>query len=137
VLSRLAGESVSEEQADEALSRFGLSGYEETPVRKLSQGQQRRVALSRLLLSKASLLILDEPFVALDAAAVELLQSVIVTQVEQGGMAILIFANDYAHGTLEQMLLTPQPLSVLVFAKTFIHTCIGIWLRSYRSGHAR
>ena len=89
VLSRLAGESVSEEQADEALSRFGLSGYEETPVRKLSQGQQRRVALSRLLLSKASLLILDEPFVALDAAAVELLQSVIVTQVEQGGMAIL------------------------------------------------
>ncbi len=89
VLSRLAGESVSEEQADEALSRFGLSGYEETPVRKLSQGQQRRVALSRLLLSKASLLILDEPFVALDAAAVELLQSVIVTKVEQGGMAIL------------------------------------------------
>jgi len=89
VLSRLAGESVSEEQADEALSRFGLSGYEETPVRKLSQGQQRRVALSRLLLSKASLLILDEPFVALDAAAVELLQSVIVTQVEHGGMAIL------------------------------------------------
>ena len=88
-LSRLAGESFSEEQADEALSRFGLAGYEETPVRKLSQGQQRRVALSRLLLSQAPLWILDEPFVALDAAAVELLQSVIVTQVEQGGMAII------------------------------------------------
>ena len=89
ILSRLAGEAVSEEQADVALSRFGLAGYEETPVRKLSQGQQRRVALSRLLLSQAPLWILDEPFVALDAAAVELLQSVIVTKVEQGGMTIL------------------------------------------------
>lgn len=88
-LSRLAGQPVSEEQVDEALSRFGLAGYEETPVRKLSQGQQRRVALSRLLLSQAPLWILDEPFVALDVAAVELLQSVIVAHVEQGGMAII------------------------------------------------
>ena len=32
-----------------------------------------------------------------------------------------IFANDYADGTLEQMLLTPQPLGVLVFAKTLAH----------------
>jgi heme exporter protein B len=32
-----------------------------------------------------------------------------------------IFANDYEDGTLEQMLLTPQPLSVLVFAKTLAH----------------
>ena len=32
-----------------------------------------------------------------------------------------IFANDYADGTLEQMLLTPQSLSVLVFAKTLAH----------------
>lgn len=89
ILSRLAGQSVSESQAEIALSRFGLAGYEETPVRKLSQGQQRRVALSRLLLSGAPLWILDEPFVALDIAAVELLQSIIVTHVEQGGMAML------------------------------------------------
>ena len=32
-----------------------------------------------------------------------------------------IFANDYADGTLEQMLMTPQPLSVLVFAKIIAH----------------
>lgn len=32
-----------------------------------------------------------------------------------------IFANDYADGTLEQMLMTPQPLSVLVFAKISAH----------------
>ena len=32
-----------------------------------------------------------------------------------------IFANDFADGTLEQMLMTPQPLSVLVFAKVVAH----------------
>ena len=32
-----------------------------------------------------------------------------------------IFANDFADGTLEQMLMTPQPLSVLVFAKVIAH----------------
>lgn len=89
ILSRLAGQTVSEEQIDNALSKLGLAGYEETPVRKMSQGQQRRVALSRLLISDAPLWILDEPFVALDIAAVELLQEILVKYVEQGGMVIL------------------------------------------------
>ena len=88
-LSRLSGQTVSEEQTEIALSQLGLAGYEDTPVRKLSQGQQRRVALSRLLVSDASLWILDEPLVALDIAAVELLQSILVKHVEQGGMVIL------------------------------------------------
>jgi len=55
----------------------------------MSQGQKRRVALSRLLLTDASLWVLDEPFVALDVAAVELLQSIIVKHVEKQGMVIL------------------------------------------------
>ena len=89
IISRLAGQRVSEVQVDSALSRLGLAGYEETSVRKLSQGQQRRVALSRLLITDAPLWVLDEPFVALDVAAAELLQSIIVSHVEQGGMTIL------------------------------------------------
>lgn len=89
ILSRLVGQIVTEAQVDKVLSRLGLAGYEETPVRKLSQGQQRRVALSRLLLSSSPLWVLDEPFVALDIAAVELLQSILVAHVEQGGMVIL------------------------------------------------
>lgn len=89
VLSRLAGQAVSESQLETALAEMGLAGYEEVPVRKLSQGQKRRVALSRLLISDAPLWVLDEPFVALDVAAVELLQSIIVQQVQGGGMVIL------------------------------------------------
>ncbi|PID45384.1 MAG: heme ABC transporter ATP-binding protein CcmA [Proteobacteria bacterium] len=89
VLSRLSGQSVAEEELEAALVNMGLAGYEDVPVRTLSQGQQRRVALSRLFISGAPLWVLDEPFVALDVAAVELLQSTIVKHVDHGGMVIL------------------------------------------------
>ncbi|PWQ95830.1 cytochrome c biogenesis heme-transporting ATPase CcmA [Leucothrix pacifica] len=89
VLSRLVGQNVSEEVIEIALAKMGLAGYEDVPVRKLSQGQKRRVALSRLLINEAPLWVLDEPFVALDVAAVELLQSIIVQHVQDGGMVIL------------------------------------------------
>jgi len=89
VACKLDGITVSRKQAWDALERMGLRGHEDMPARVLSQGQQKRVALSRLLLTRAPLWILDEPFVGLDVAAVDLLQSVIREHVEQGGMVIL------------------------------------------------
>jgi len=85
----LNGLPVNEVALMDALQRIGLSGYEELPVRVLSQGQKRRTALAYLLLSQTPIWILDEPFVALDVKAIELLQSVISTHVEQGGIVIL------------------------------------------------
>lgn len=72
-----------------ALSRIGLEGFEDLPTRMLSQGQKKRVALARLILSKAPLWILDEPFTALDVDAVDLLQQLIAEQVARGGSVIL------------------------------------------------
>ena len=86
---RLAGLPVERERAWEVLERMGLRGHEDLPARVLSQGQKRRVTLARLLLSKAPLWILDEPFTALDRAAVDFLQSIIGQHVAQGGMVIL------------------------------------------------
>lgn len=85
----LDGFEVSEKTAWEALERIGLDGHEDLPAKVLSQGQQRRVALSRLLVNRAKLWVLDEPFVALDKAAVELLQSVIRDHLAAGGMVVL------------------------------------------------
>lgn len=82
---RLAGAPVAGELAWEVLERMGLRGHEDLPTRVLSQGQKRRVTLARLLLSKTPLWILDEPFTALDTAAVEFLQAVISEHVTQGG----------------------------------------------------
>ena len=89
VACRLDGMAVDQQQAWDALESMGLRGHEDLPARVLSQGQQKRVALSRLLLTRSPLWILDEPFVGLDVAAVDLLQSVIRQHVEQGGMVML------------------------------------------------
>jgi heme exporter protein A len=85
----LDGFSITEGQAWEALEQIGLRGHEDLPTRVLSQGQKRRVAMARLLVNQAPLWILDEPFTALDQAAVEFLQSVIRSHVAKGGMVIL------------------------------------------------
>ena len=89
VASVLEGAPISTGQAWEALQRLGLRGHEDLPTRVLSQGQKRRVCLARLLVSRAPLWILDEPFTALDSAAVDYLQSVIRQHVDQGGMVML------------------------------------------------
>jgi heme exporter protein A len=85
----LDGFELSERRAWEVLGEIGLRGHEDLPSKHLSQGQKRRVALARLLANAARLWILDEPFTALDVAAVELLQDVIRRHIEAGGMAIV------------------------------------------------
>ena len=77
---------------------MGLSDCESVPTRVLSQGQKRRAALSRLLLVDTPLWILDEPFNALDAAAVDLIRTVLAEHLERGGMVVLASHQDVALG---------------------------------------
>ncbi len=85
----LNGVSVSDDEVLQALDDIGLFGYDELPVRSLSQGQKRRTALAALLLNQSTLWILDEPFSALDVKAVNFLQSTISQHVDKGGLVIL------------------------------------------------
>ena len=81
----LAGRPAGAEDVHEALARYGLPA-EPVPVRRLSQGQRRRAALARLMLSaEAPLWLLDEPFAALDAAAARLTEELIARHVAAGG----------------------------------------------------
>ncbi len=84
----LAGCVIDEKEALNALRRMGLRKREHLPVKVLSQGQRRRVALSRLLVGNARLWILDEPLTALDVGAVDLMQELIGEHLSKGGMAI-------------------------------------------------
>ncbi|MBS1848488.1 MAG: ABC transporter ATP-binding protein [Actinobacteria bacterium] len=59
--------SVSSARADALFERFGLSGFEDAWPRALSGGMRQRVALLRTFLAERDLLLLDEPFGALDA----------------------------------------------------------------------
>jgi heme exporter protein A len=85
----LLGQPLDRAHAQAVLSRFGLKGRAQQLVRQLSQGQKRRVALSRLALSRARLWILDEPYVAMDEAGVDMLADLIATHLQGGGMAVI------------------------------------------------
>ena len=89
IATALDGVAVSDEEILQSLHRFGLRGREDLPVNCLSAGQKRRVLLARLLLRKAKLWILDEPFNALDVHAVEMLSELIAEHIANGGIAIL------------------------------------------------
>ena len=76
-------------QCLEALAQAGLAGFEDIPVNQLSAGQQRRVALARLWLTRATLWILDEPFTAIYVNGVDRLTQRMAQHTEQGGIVIL------------------------------------------------
>ena len=88
IVAGLAGCAVDDSKIIAALRRMGLRGRETLPVKVLSQGQRRRVALARLPLSSASLWILDEPLAALDIGAVGLMQELIGEHLANKGMVI-------------------------------------------------
>jgi heme exporter protein A len=90
-----------------ALSSLGLHGCQHRLVRHLSQGQKRRVTLSRLMLSSAKLWILDEPFVALDMVGIALLVDIVVAHLSNGGLAIVT-----SHQKVEVGTVVPQVLEI-------------------------
>jgi heme exporter protein A len=76
VWARLAGMRPSDVDVDGLLRRVGLDPSRHDPVRTFSAGMGRRIALARMLLKSPKLVLLDEPFTALDPPGRELMISV-------------------------------------------------------------
>ena len=79
----------SSEDIQATVDAIGLAGFEDSLAYQLSSGQQRRLALSRLLFSDQPLWILDEPFTSLDKASIRLFESTLLAHSERGGMVVL------------------------------------------------
>lgn len=77
-------------KAKAQLERLGLGDALDQYPRELSGGMQQRVALARALVTKADLLVLDEPFKAMD----EVLQQQIMALVNQTNAAILLVTHE-------------------------------------------
>lgn len=71
-----------------AIAEVGLASLGDIPVRYLSAGQQRRVAIGRLLVAKRALWLLDEPTVSLDAANSARLEKFGNAHLAAGGMIV-------------------------------------------------
>lgn len=90
---RLAvGKRLSRTQAAAELSAVGLSGSENKPVRELSGGMKRRVALVRALLAEYDVLFLDEPFKGLDSATRR--QVMEYTKTKTAGKTVVLVTHD-------------------------------------------
>ncbi|MXN47741.1 heme ABC exporter ATP-binding protein CcmA [Shinella kummerowiae] len=73
---------------DEAVESVGLRGIVHLPFGYLSAGQQRRMAMAKLLVAWRPVWILDEPTAALDASAEAMFAGLVTTHLARGGIAI-------------------------------------------------
>lgn len=90
------GRPFDELRAGEALRRTALWRVRHKPCQTLSAGQQRRVALARLLAFEAELWLLDEPTTSLDAEGGELLRTIMREHVAAGGGVVCASHDDLA-----------------------------------------
>jgi heme exporter protein A len=81
---------------DIALAEVGLAGFEDNLARRLSAGQNKRLALARLRLSAAQLWLLDEPYANLDLDGIDLVNRLIGRHVADGGAVLLTTHGAYA-----------------------------------------
>lgn len=81
-------------ELDEVMSRLGINRLKRLPVRSLSAGQQRRVALARMLLADAKLWLMDEPVTNLDRDGRALVSKLIGEHLAADGMVVLAAHQD-------------------------------------------
>ncbi|MGF1606017.1 MAG: heme ABC exporter ATP-binding protein CcmA [Rhodothalassiaceae bacterium] len=91
--------NVSVAEQDAALARLGLAVAADRPIRTFSAGQQRRLALARLLLAPRPIWLLDEPATALDAAGASLVDALLDEHLALGGRALVVSHTPLAGAT--------------------------------------
>ncbi|NKL68497.1 ATP-binding cassette domain-containing protein [Rhizobium leguminosarum bv. viciae] len=86
--------SERDEQVSAALEKIGLRGHEKRWIKELSGGQAQRVALARALVTKPAVLLLDEPFSALDAMTRVELQDHLIDLWRVNATTMLLVTHD-------------------------------------------
>lgn len=127
---QLAGVEKAQRQqiAQEMLKKVGLEGAGKRFTWQLSGGQRQRVGIARALAANPQLLLLDEPFGALDAFTREQMQTLLLTLWHETGKKVLLITHDIEEAVFmatELVLLSPGPGRVLErlplnFARRFV-----------------
>ena len=98
--------------AAQMLKKVGLEGAEKRFIWQLSGGQRQRVGIARALAANPQLLLLDEPFGALDAFTREQMQTLLLKLWHETGKQVLLITHDIEEAIFmatELVLLSPGP----------------------------
>ena len=82
--------NLRQEKINFLLSRFELDNLKEIKAKYLSGGQKRKLVLALALLSDPKVLLLDEPFAALDVLTIKMLQEIIVNLQQENRITVII-----------------------------------------------
>lgn len=109
-------EGQDKQKVFEALTAFEIESLKNEYFKTLSQGQQQRVSLARLLMKPKFLWIADEPFTHLDERGSALLIRAFATQLESGGSIIVTSHQPFAFSRMKTLDMQDYPPSKRAFS---------------------
>jgi NitT/TauT family transport system ATP-binding protein len=134
------------EQAREWVARVGLAGFEDRYPHQLSGGMRKRVALAQSLINRPSILLMDEPFSALDVQTRSLMENELLALWSDSGASVVFVTHDLEEaialadkvvvltagpgtvkGSYEVDLARPRNVAEIRFEPRFVHIYEEIW----------
>ena len=91
---RLLPDGAARAQAQALLTSVGMAGHAEVRPAQLSGGQRQRVAIAQAIAQHAGLLLMDEPFGALDVETRDQLQQLLIATIKAGNLAVILVTHD-------------------------------------------
>ncbi len=130
----IQGESLvdTKNEALGLLTQLGLHGFEKSYPTQLSGGMRQRVALVRTLLFKKDILLLDEPFGALDAMTRTVMQSILLDIWNKNRQTVLLITHD-----IEEALVLADKIYVLTARPASIKATVDVPLSRPRDTTVR
>lgn len=117
---RGVGEALRKERAANLLSKVGLGGFEDAWPKTLSQGMRQRVALARTFCLDSQLLLMDEPFGALDAQTKIQLEDLLLELWTTEARTVLFVTHDLSEAVAlsdRVIVMSPRPGRILADVK--------------------